>query len=105
MSKVPLEASGCDPRTGASRYWAPAASIWEAMLQLSFGPARRHTHRLNPYCVVCAVCSVGMLQEHADIDIMSNDCSRGKQGGKNGEGVGRGQGGVGGWEGEVSCNV
>lgn len=42
MSKAPFEASGCDPKTGASKYCAPAASIFEAMSQLSFGPADRH---------------------------------------------------------------
>lgn len=60
MSKVPLEASGCDPKTGASRYCAPAASILEAMSQLSFGPTSRHAqthHILCCYGVCDQVCS------------------------------------------------
>ena len=60
MSKVPFDASGCDPKTGASRYCAPAASILEAMSQLSFGPACTHTHTqshtvLHMQCVVRCV--------------------------------------------------
>ena len=39
ISRAPLEASGCDPSTGASTYSAPAAFILSAMSQLSFGPA------------------------------------------------------------------
>ena len=39
IRRAPLEASGCDPSTGASKYSAPAAWILVAMSQLSFGPA------------------------------------------------------------------
>lgn len=38
IRRAPLEASGCDPSTGASRYSAPAARTFAAMSQLSLGP-------------------------------------------------------------------